>query len=295
MSNKSKNSTKFRLEPDFISGLPTTGRSDAWICAVHLLEAYIRGHLIINHPKTTKAKIWAILDELDTSRKYNAHLNRKAFEATPATRMPELFNLYYAAVITDMMRRATLLEPYEFYELVSFPPLASQGRRFLTSESQDYSKNLPVLAPVENEIPSVNTEYLEILHKRLGYSLGRKGVLPVKKGRKPDAEYRAEVMLDKLGFEELYNETLAASSIYFQSHDVKGGTKGAMALAKAGSPFLFMWHMLLGHYEMIVDKLLKGVELEFVPKLEPDGKSSPAARSPKARISRGMIKRDKNT
>ena len=194
-----------------------------------------------------------------------------------------------------MMRRATLLEPYVFYELVSFPPMASQGRRFLTSKSQDYSKDLTVLAPVETEIPSLNTEYLEILHKRLGYSLGRKGVLPAKKGRQPDPEYRAEVMLDKLGFEELYNETLAASSIYFQSHDVKGGTKGAMALAKAGSPFLFMWHVLLGHFDMMVDRLLKGMELEFAPKMELDGKSSPTARSPKARISRGMINRDKNT
>jgi hypothetical protein len=282
-------------EYEFLSGLPTAGRSDAWVCAVNLLEAHLRGHMILSHPKTTKDRLWSILDEVDTGHTIRSRLDRKSFESTPADRIPELFNLYYAAVITDMMRRATLLEPYEYYELVSFPDAAGRHRRILTSESAHYSRQLPALAPVENEIPSLNTEYLEILHKRLGYSLGRKGVLPAKKKRQPDPETTADVIVDKLGFEELYNETVAASSIYFQAHNAKGGADGASALAKAGSPFLFMWHVLLGHFDMMVDRLLKGMELEFAPKIEPDGKSSPTARSPKAGISRGMIKRDKNT
>ena len=266
MPKKPSRSNKVPDSDHSLLGLPTEGRSDSWLCTVALLEAYSRAIIILGNPKTTKQDVWEMLDDIDTSHTFRNRLDRSAFEATPKERMTEFWNLYFAAVVTGMIRRASLLMHYEAAELVNFQMEPSQRRYALTQESEAYSKHLPALAPLEGEIPSINCEYLGMLGIRIEMALASKGLLPVGKGGKNDPATRAEIIVNKIGFEGLYGETLVAASVYLGAHTEKGTMKAVMDLGKGANPFPFMWHMALGHYEMIIGKLLQGASLEFVPK-----------------------------
>jgi len=256
--------------PEFsLLDLPTKGRPDNWICAVWLIELHAKTISMLGGPEATNQNIWDLLDVADSTHTYRNRLDRSKFDGTPKERMQELWNLYFAALMTGMVERAGLLEAYKSTELVVFQIAPGQKRHALTAESENYTTNLPALAPLEGDIPSINCEYLENLQERIEAILALKGILPAEKGRKPDPKLRADIMIDKLGFERLFIETKAAAAEYLEAHLSGNDRDNAPAMVDSGVPFIFMWHVLLGHYEMIIDKLLRGTGMVFIPTQSP--------------------------
>jgi len=268
MPNPHPKPPKIRLPDHPIFDLPTKDKPPNWLCTVSLLEAYGRSYIILSQPATQITHFWDMLDWIDLTHTLRSRIDRKTFESTPRAHWKTFWNLYFTAVITGMLRKTGLLESYEAYNLVVLQPKPGTEMYTSTRESGDYTKTFPALAPLEAEMPSLNCEYLEILEAHIQYELELKGFLPNKKTTEKGIAAAAEKIMSEFGFEGLFNATQDATNEYFGKH--VGEARRAVALSSGGVPFVFMWHVLLGHYDEMIRKLLLGSGMKFVPKLRPE-------------------------
>ena len=285
---------KIRLPDHPILDLPTKDKPPNWLCTVSLLEAYSRSYIILSQPATQISHFWDMLDWIDLTHTMRDRIDRKTFEATPKEQWKTFWNLYFTAVITGMLRKTGLLESYEACNLVVLKPKAGTEMYNLTRESDDYTNTFPALAPLEAEMPSLNCEYLEILEAHIKDELELKGFLPNNKTTEKGIKAAGEHIMSSFGFEGLFNTTQDATNEYFGKHVGDDGPERAAALSSGGVPFVFMWHILLGHYDEMIRKLLLGSGMEFVPKSRRECQNKADMKAAKAPDARKFRTRYKN-